>query len=655
MTFVRPFFLFALLLALVPAVLFLSRYIRSQKENFPAADYLFGQDKRPLKQLRSRQIGITLLRMGLIVLVVLAFAGPRLSPSPVDEVASPDNDELLVMDVSASMGTTNASGETLLAEARKLLSKRLANSHGEAHFAVVPCPLPNGFELQWQEPEGAKTSLDALEPQWESCHLADTLERLQATLSKAPAGLAATDLRLLPEDRHKTIQFLFGAPHFDVLSPSPRGPNISLQDLRSSPTGLSVAVHSDGDKPGEVVLQWTCGEQSVSQSVEIPGKGLVVVEGPSLDSFESGICRVEAPLDSVPYDNEQWFELHKSRRLQVVLVDGSPAADPTVGPAHYVHSALAASDKGLSVVSISQTELTYDQLSVADLLVLVDPLPLPEYIANGILDFLHRGGGVIVVAGRNLVKWEKNSPLLGGATFRLCASSRDHPFHIGWMDREDPVSAGIHDLAETSLHSWTHLRHMAVMLTEPETTVAARFTDGAPALVRVQKGAGELVIWTAPPTRDNGNTVYHPLFPIWMKTVVERLLPSRFQVEVPPMCTVGLPCSLVGEGLSSQQFAGPHRKAKPVTSDELGNVVCNQPGPHFLRVGRDRHLAFVCLPREDELMRPRRPLENVERRPAPALPPPPPPLNYDWLLLLGGMALVFLELWLLMGRHVRRA
>ena len=653
MSFQRPEFLLALLLALLPAAFYLSRYVRSTRTVFPAAHYLFGRDKTPLARLRSRQIVTTLLRAAIVCLAALAFAGPSLPERTTPSPSPQGHKTVLLFDTSASMMATSQQGGDALAKMAAIARALVENLEDDALVAVMPCPRPQG-RLLWLPRNEAGEVLDKLASGWTTCRPVKLLEYLLQTLPVETRFHLFSNLAIDNEEWNHLASLLDQTSNVTVHRPAPTATgNRAIADIWAEPGGIGLLLEATAaDMPtGEASLH--CPDHEATIAVPQLTAAGASVAVPIPDNLPPGLCRIDLPNDALNHDNSAWFEVGAPEPTRVLVVDGSPGHSVVASPGGFLTAALRAGKAPLRIFHLAQTEFTFDSLRLADLLVLVDPRPLPEYLEKGLVEFMARGGQVWLFAGSAMAEWKSDNLLIPGLQSRRCVSLPEQPFQLAWVSSKDPAMTTVKALPEASLRAWTHVRHTALTFLGREVTVLARFDDGVPLLVRVPFARGQLLLWSLIPAVDNGNFALHPAFPLAIQAVVGQLAHPAARVRVPPTCLVGQPCDLPGLSDGSEEsYAVGGQTDRRVLLSPQEELFCPEPGPYFQPGPEGRQLGFVCrtgrlaaqgatsreLPtQKDSLLTP-----GGQRR--------PPKVPVAQLLLLCALLLVFVELWMVSGR-----
>jgi len=651
MTFERPEFLLALLLAGLPAAMYLSRYVRSRKTIFPAAYFMFGHDRKELARLRTRQLVTTIVRIGLVAGVAFGFAGPV---SPMNEKSIRDDSgrrTVLVFDVSASMASAHE-GRTSLILARQRAT-RLAKDESDACYAVVACPGPAG-ELLWVPAAETVERIKAVEQTWGRCDARRALTRLHRKVQRSTKIILFSDFRSSDFELTELKERFADNENIELVPLAAGSRNLALMELTQKGTAVKPIVQnfSQVELKTEIVLE--CAGETARETLSVPARSTASATLRPDENFPAGTCSVSLGGDDFDADNELWFELRRKENTQVVIVEGSPSASIALAPSFFISSAMRASGLGLDIVRLTQPELSYDSLALADILVLVDPQPMQPYLERGLLRFVLNRGKLWFFAGNNMTRWSPDNLVLPRAKLRPCVTVGKHPFKLGWVDREDAALRRVAEVRESVWGTWTNLRHIAMSFGGRSTRVLARFSNSVPAMMRVSAGKGEMVLWSLVPQHDNGNLPLHPLFPLLVSSFLDTLIPDPTLVRLPPMCETGRRCKVEAQPSHPRFYEGGAGGGSTLTGTETGEVTCNEPGPYFTTGKQGKRLAFVCsVPAGERQLRDAGLSKLTAARETPPLSGNMPVRqSHGSYFLLAVVLLTFVELWLVTGRQI---
>jgi hypothetical protein len=152
MTFIHPALLTGLLLAGLPVLLHLIMRQKPKQLPFPAFRFLARKATANRRRMRLRHLLLLLLRIGLVALMCLALARPRVLSERFNLLGDQPVLAILIIDTSPSMEYTVA-GRTRLDEAKARAIELIESFPAGSQVAVVDCGEPGGI---WSpSPSGA--------------------------------------------------------------------------------------------------------------------------------------------------------------------------------------------------------------------------------------------------------------------------------------------------------------------------------------------------------------------------------------------------------------------------------------------------------------------------------------------------------------------
>ncbi len=218
-----------------------------------------------------------------------------------------------------------------------------------------------------------------------------------------------------------------------------------------------------------------------------------------------GVARVEVDDPDLPLDNTRYFHLPRVGASRVMVVDGDPGSTPTRSEAYFLERALApwgASGPVVDVVApAGVTGVGEGGHRVVWLANVADPGPM----APTLIDFVRRGGGLVIGMGENVTAERYNSALasLLPAPLRRTRDLVD-------LDAAGGTALALPDVVGIDLfrafsragrEQFASVRARRAMTLEPyaesdEVRTLLRYTDGVPALVERRIGTGRVLVWT---------------------------------------------------------------------------------------------------------------------------------------------------------------
>ncbi|MDP2312569.1 MAG: VWA domain-containing protein [Pseudomonadota bacterium] len=286
------------------------------------------------------------------------------------------------------------------------------------------------------------------------------------------------------------------------------------------------ASYGDGLEGGTVTVtlaNWGSADREVPATVHLPdgaqitafatvpgatdaGPGTVETRFTVPRQAEGGVARVEVDDPDLPLDNARYFHLPRIGASRVLVVDGDPGSTPTRSEVYFLERALApwAGAGGIAVDVVSPSGLAkLDPTThrVAFLANVADPAAQ----APQLVDFVRRGGGLVIGMGDNVTAERYDSALASLLPAPL-RKTRD----LVSLTADDGASLRPPDVegidlfrvfARAGRESFARVHTRRVMTTDPpvgdDVSVLLTYADGVPALLERRIGNGRVLLWTS--------------------------------------------------------------------------------------------------------------------------------------------------------------
>ncbi len=648
-----PLFLLGLLAIGLP--LWLHRFARQTDQRRPFASLMLiepGQVRRSRRQ-QLRYLLLLALRVALLVLLVLAFAGPLWRRPAQAPAAREARLHLIVLDTSLSMhqagtwerASQRATGliDALRGSDRGVL---IAADHRlrvlqEAVFAA--------------ESDRLRVALRELSP---GASRLDYGLVLGAAASLASGAGQPVVLHLITDLQQS------GSPvRFADLQPPP-GVEVDLLDVGAAPAanlrvaqlGLAerdaaaIAVRLDGDLPSAVARELRLnidGSDRGRRRLD-PTRAAPYTETFSVGDLGEGEHRIVAtlsPADALPQD-DAYYALLRRVEPRVLVVTADAGGDD----ASYLRAALGALESPrLRVEVVDVAGLARRALTDYAAVVVSDAGLLGTQPAMALQAYVGKGGALLLTLGERTLQ-QRSVPVGGNRVLRN--RPRDVALdaaRVAQVEQSHPV------LREAG--NWRAIRFFRHVTVEPREgeQVLLRLDDGAPLLLEQRLGTGRLMTLASALDRRWNDLAIHPQFVRFIAEATAYLAGSRTEAAT---ALVGQSVSArLGGRAGAQVFAPDGRRALLLdgTAGEL-RLAPEQAGFYEVRGGgRSEWIAVNTDPRESQLLR--LPAARIAQWRALQAPPPsaavagvaaPLPLPGNWLplwfwCLLAAAVLAFIE------------
>ena len=597
-----PAFLAGLLALGLP--LWLHRFAKQtqEKQRFASLMLIEAGDTRRSRAHELRYWLLLALRLLLLALLVLAFAGPlwRLAADPAD----PRGTTLHVVVVDASL--------SMQAEGRWSRAR-------EAAQGIIDALSGNDRAMLVAADHRLRILQDPVFP-GQRAQLTAALAGLQPGTSRLDYGLVvggASGWAPAPGERLRVhlvtdLQQSGGPVRFADLQPPP-GVQVELVDVGADvPDNLFIASVGPAERTPDAVTvridgAVTSGELARDLLLEIDGieRGRRTLRGPAAlprtELFEVGVLgegehRVTArlaPGDGLPAD-DAFHGLLRQVAPRVLLVAATASGNDTV----YLRSALqAVANPAFRIETSTPVAAATRNLGDFAVVLVSDAGVLTPAATAALEKYANAGGAVLMTLGARSQRLERVP--LGGqplATGRRRAQGAEAA-RVGAVDEAHPV------LREGA--GWRSVRFFRHVPVEPRDgdAVLLRFENGSPLLIERRVGQGRLLLLASPLDREWNDLGIQPLFVRFVSEAAGYLAGNPGATRA---ATVGSTASVnLGGRAGAQVFDPQGRRALMLdgTAGEL-RLAPDQPGFYELRGGgRSEWLAVNPDPRESRLAR----------------------------------------------------
>lgn len=511
MGLLAPWFLAGAAAAALPVYLHLLRRHRADPRPFSSLMFFERRTQSSIKHRRLRYLLLLALRVMVLLLLALAFADPFLKRP----AASTGGDKLLLLAIDNSFSMRAGSR---LADARRAAISVLASRRAPDRAEIMV--LGSGVHALTRPTE-------------DSSALRAAVESIEPTDSRGSYGELVRAVRLLSGGVRTPIELhLFSdlqksgmPPGFGELT-LPANATLVLHPVatRAEPNWAVETV----DAPGQVwdlkkarvravvagyhtpaasrtVSLVVNGKVVAARSVDVPANGRATVEFATLQA-PYGLSRCEVKIDSadaLPADDAALFGVQRSDPGRVLFVhEPSDSRSPL-----YFSTALeSAAETGFKVESIGVDKVAGIQPSAYGFVVLSDVISLPSPFEKSLMDYVQRGGGVLLAAGTASARAGR-LPVYAETVLESRYYSRDGAgfLTVGEADRSHP--------AVRNTDSWAGVKfYFAVHVNDANSQVIVRLADQTAVLLEKRVGDGRVILLASGLDNLTNDFPLHPEF-----------------------------------------------------------------------------------------------------------------------------------------------
>lgn len=563
MSFLNPAILAGLAAISIPIAIHLLNKFRVQETRWAATRFLAESLRENRSRLQLEDLLLLILRCLVVALLVFAFARPVLkilvpgSASGEGPVAA-----AILLDNSASMAQSDGV-ETRFEQGKKAIRESLdqlepgsqvalflVSDRTEAMIAKPGPDLPRfrrSLELaQVNErgsdlAQGVRAAVDALKT------LAGYRREIRIyTDSQAPAWTRMAEIKKLQQENpgigfKPIILGKTGEDNLAITLLKPEG-GVPAANL---PCRFRIDVQNFGSKPVESVrLTLAADGEPPSDETLIPRIDPGTTQSISLflRFSQAGFHTVSAviPPDRLPVDNQRTLALQVVDRMRVLLVEGSPQAQPVDRDSYFLSNALApiSADKQsqyyMDLAIQPVTALEKPALANYDVVFLCNPGAISPGAAQALKKYVTEGGNLVVFPGPKTdpAQWKQNAafadllpatmgplknPGNGGSIQSLKSEGFDHPVTAIWNDRAEGTLGSVRFNEYFPLELKKEAPASAGGAGAPpaeerKPLVLFRFGNDAPAAVDWGYGNGRVVEFSSTATPQWNNLPLHPGF-----------------------------------------------------------------------------------------------------------------------------------------------
>jgi hypothetical protein len=498
--FLTPIFLLGAMAAALPVLVHLVRRTRARKEPFPSLMFLRRIEQKTIRKRTLRNLLLLLLRCLALLLLALAFARPYFPQSNSLASGADAPSSVVLVDHSYSMRYGDVFGRALQA-ARNIISEAAPNeqialvSFSEGYEIVAPLKASNAE---------ARALVEQLKPGLGSTDYLQALQSGDAILKDASGRR-----RIYLISDFQDPGWNRSAPPFklspgielvpiDVSDTNPA--NLAVSDIKAEPVvytqkypGKVVARASNfSDEAKEVPVEFKLNDLTVERrQVALEAGGSQMVEFSDFNVTEgSNRATIEVSGDVFGLDDKGFFTINRDDQTRVLAIE---TAGRGRSESFFIQQSLLAGENNQhSLVVKTAGTVNPAELGSYRVVIVNDVGGLNEQLAGAIKEFVERGGGLVLVAGKHTdaASFNRLFSAVSPAELGEVVQTRGGYALMSQVKTDHPVFslfAQSGRLTSTRVYAY----HRAVP--GEKSSVVAALDDGSPIVVEGTAGTGKVL------------------------------------------------------------------------------------------------------------------------------------------------------------------
>lgn len=575
---VNPMLLFGGLAIASPILIHLLSRRRFRIVNWAAMEFLLAADKRNRKRIRLEHLLLLLLRCLVILLLAMLVSRLFLSPSGLASMfaGAARTERIVLLDDSPSMQLSSAN-RSIFDRARDSLVEFTRTSAQDRPGDTLTLlttsrpdrPLVNG--QYFEQSESIVNAINPLQPSDRAAAMDEALLAVERMIDEAEGGqvnrvvYVVTDMRQrdwlaspeTPEDRSigKIIERIGeksdGVILVDV-GDVPK-PNLGITGVRPErktlvsgvATPLTVTVRNYGAMTArDVEVSLSVGDRAAMRrtidTIDPESEGVVTFSA-RFPEAGSSLVTAEIEADAMPADNRRLFAAWVEEGVDVLVVDGDPAARPSASESFFFDRAIdppGDARSGNRAEVVSENQFAGLDLNHYSVVVLCNVYQIPDDQRERLKQYVEGGGGLMVFLGDQVdagVYNEQLAPLglMPGKLARVVRTddrewvnpvvvASDHPTMRVFTGQNNPF------LSRAQVYRWWEMDLVETDVEDGTVRVIARYNDPDDSVFIAERlvGEGRVMVVTTSADRDWTDWPAEPSYVVSMLESVGYLAPA---------------------------------------------------------------------------------------------------------------------------------
>lgn len=518
MGFENPELLLFLLAVFLPIIISIFRKRKAKSIHFSALKFLLLREEKVRSRLKVRHSLLLLVRIGIILSLVVAFAAPYFLKKESEVWVSQKNPSsvVLIIDNSMSMNYKDEDGE-LLDKAKKQAKNIIEGLPQYSEIEIITSKkepqILNG-ERTLNKKDALKI-LSKIKPTFEvvnirkSFNLAFKLMEKKVFSKKEIVLIGDFCGSIIEELKKISFPEGIGITFIDVLKKE-KNFNRGIVDVKTSIASdispshirIVVSVRNFGEEKLTELITVEVDERIIKGYLEInpykiAKKEFLMKVGRKKDISGS----VSIPPDNFVEDDRRDFVIDIEKEIPILIVNGSPRDIPYLDEAYYLTKAIkpdAVQYSPFLLLSVIPSEVSISQLQHIDVVFLINVRTIEKDVVGEILNFVKNGGGVFISTGDNVNAEEYNKIFEALLPFPLKESKKSEKINISIWDIKHEIFNPFHHYGEgTPAVALFEKYFIMEPANNSDGKILMKFENSFPALVERKIGMGSVLVFSS--------------------------------------------------------------------------------------------------------------------------------------------------------------
>ena len=409
MAFLNPIFLLGAIAAGVPILVHLVRRTRAPRIQFPSLMFLRKIEQKTIRRRKLRNLLLLAMRCAALLLLALAFARPFFTGATPVSASAEHASTVILIDASYSMRYGDVWNR-----AKQAARNMINDAASDEHLAIVAFAKSYQVLMPLKADRGGATSqVSQLQPGLEATDYLQAIQAADSILKDAGRGqhrvYLISDFQDAGWNRAAPPVKLADAKLFPIDVSDAKASNLAITQVTADPVvyeqkyaGKIVARVNDfgAEDFDNAAIELKLNDLPVERRpLKLGADGVQNVEFTGFNVPEgSNRATVEVTGDSFPLDNKFFFTIRRENQTRVLAIETAARGR---SESFFLQQALAAGENNQYALTVK----TSGSVGAAELdpnrVVIVNDASVGAGLASALKDFVERGGGLILVAGKH--------------------------------------------------------------------------------------------------------------------------------------------------------------------------------------------------------------------------------------------------------------